>query len=109
MSDSVSNSTPEGPPQEKPVRPTREQLLEAALGYASQGTYVIPLCIGGKTPVTPNGFHDATTDPNQIRSWWTLYPYSIGVPTGRLNGFDVVDVDVNGFRIRLPSPEEADQ
>ncbi len=46
----------------------------------------------GKTPQTKNGFKDATTDLEQVRTWWTRSPQAnIGTPTGLL--FDVIDVD----------------
>src|SRR5215203_548078 len=35
----------------------------------------------GKHPRTPNGFKDATTDPDQIRRWWEQWPSAnIGSP-----------------------------
>jgi hypothetical protein len=42
-----------------------------------------------------NGFHDATTDPAQIRRLFA-HPRAalIGIPTGEASGFDVLDVDV---------------
>ncbi|NHU86421.1 DNA primase, partial [Kocuria sp. JC486] len=48
------------------------------------------------------GFHDATTDLRQIRTWWDQIPNAnIGLPTGVASGVVVVDVDlnerVNGF------------
>lgn len=70
------------------------RLADSAVWYADQyGWAVFPLIPGGKTPATPNGFKDATTDTGQIRRWWQQNPnYNIGLPTGGL--FDVVDVDV---------------
>jgi hypothetical protein len=47
-----------------------------------------------KTPATPHGFKDASSDPEQVRQLWKLYPgQAIGVPTGETSGFDVLDVD----------------
>ena len=69
------------------------RLLDAALLYASWGWPVFPLRPGGKAPLTRHGFKDASTDPAQIRAWWTATPAAnIGLPTGL--AFDVVDVDV---------------
>jgi hypothetical protein len=48
----------------------------------------------GKHPLTKNGLKDATTDSHQIEAWWTRVPEAnIGVRTGAVSGFDVVDVD----------------
>jgi hypothetical protein len=74
-----------------------DELLTAALGYAAAGLAVFPLRPRSKAPLISNddggrGFHDATTDPDQIRAWWTDVPTAnIGIrpPTDIL----VVDVD----------------
>jgi hypothetical protein len=80
--------------------------LDTALKYAERGRPVFPCIESGprrKQPRTPRGFHDATTDPVIIRRWWTLWPNAlIGLPTGRVSGLWVLDVDVkrpeaNGF------------
>lgn len=87
----------------------------AALAYAAVGWPVFPVTPGGKTPAFPaahppgdparaacqgecgqagHGFHDATTDPEQIREWWGRDPdRNVGIRTGA-PGPDVVDVDV---------------
>lgn len=100
----------------KPRRPKRppNPLLEHALQYAKQGWPVFPLhtpepskegcscsrsgCIDqGKHPRTENGFKDATTDEDQIRSWWKKWPNAnIGLVTGKKSGFIVLDVDSGG-------------
>ena len=67
-------------------------LRDAALYYASRGIAVFPCVPGGKTPLTKNGLHDATTDATAVGSWWRRQPTAnIGMPTGR--SFDVIDVD----------------
>ena len=49
---------------------------------------------GGKTPLTYNGFWDATTDPRRVEIWWDRWPYAnVGVPTGERSGLLVLDVD----------------
>jgi hypothetical protein len=64
---------------------------DAALRYADLGYPVFPCAPGGKVPLTPRGFKDATTDPAQIRAWWEKDPEAnIGMPTA---GLLVVDVD----------------
>jgi Bifunctional DNA primase/polymerase, N-terminal len=67
---------------------------EAALAYAATGWPVFPCRPGCKEPATRNGFHDATTDPAQIRQWWRRDPdRNVAIATGA-PGPDVVDVDV---------------
>ena len=69
-------------------------LVGRALAYAAAGTPVFPCQPGGKSPITAHGFHDATTDPDRIRAWWSLTPLAnIAAPTGHPD-FDVLDVDV---------------
>jgi len=68
-------------------------VLDEALSYAEHGVYVFPLRPGTKAPITSHGVHDATTDAEQITSWWTQYPAAgIGIACGP-SGLLVVDVD----------------
>ena len=70
------------------------KLLKAALWYAGQGFFIIPLKPKGKSPVTPNRYKDASKNPNRIREWWKKYPNAnIGLLTGKVNGFFVFDID----------------
>ena len=65
--------------------------LEAALQYAAWGYPVFPIKPLRKEPATDHGFKDATTDPDQIRKWWTENPnYNIGLATA---GIIVIDKD----------------
>jgi hypothetical protein len=67
---------------------------KAALVLAGAGIPVFPCVAGGKRPLTPRGFLDATTDPGRIGAWWRARPdANIAVPTGAASGLDVVDVD----------------
>lgn len=68
------------------------QLHLAALAYAAEGKPVFPCVPGGKSPATPNGFKDATTDPAQIDSWWSQADYNIGICPNDI-GCYVVDLD----------------
>jgi hypothetical protein len=68
--------------------------LDWATAYAkSLNWFVFPLAPRGKTPITPNGFKDASNDPERIRAWWTQTPQAnIGVDCGRSN-LAVIDLD----------------
>jgi hypothetical protein len=69
-----------------------DALANAALWYAAAGWPVFPLKPAGKTPLTRNGFKDASTNLTQVAAWWRTTPAAnIGVPTGVR--FDVIDVD----------------
>ncbi|MFM2721677.1 bifunctional DNA primase/polymerase [Microbacterium mcarthurae (nom. nud.)] len=72
--------------------------LSAAAGeFAAAGVPVFPCVPWGKRPATEHGFHDATTDLDQVEAWWRQSPgANIGVPTGAASGAVVVDVDVHG-------------
>ena len=73
------------------MRTPTDHILSAALRYADMGYRVFPCVPGGKAPLTPHGFKDASTDPDVIESWWTKHPdANIGMPT---KGLLVIDVD----------------
>jgi hypothetical protein len=67
-------------------------LHQAARAYAEAGIPVFPCEVGGKRPVTVNGFKDATTDLNQIDIWWSEADYNLAFSPGDANIF-VVDID----------------
>ena len=83
--------------------------LAAALCYADLGWPVFPIyeVVGkecacnksdctdqGKHPRTQHGFKDATTDQDQIRKWWDLYPDAdVAIRTGAPSQLVVIDVD----------------
>jgi hypothetical protein len=61
--------------------------------------YELPLTEEGpkdKSPHTPHGFKDASTDPDQIAAWWRKHTRAlVGMPTGKASGFFVVDLDTD--------------
>ena len=82
-------------------------MLHHALEYVARGWPVFPLhtprdsgcscgdrdCSSvGKHPRTPKGLHDASTDEQQVKAWWSRWPNAnIGGRTGV--AFDVLDID----------------
>jgi hypothetical protein len=77
-------------------------LAAAAIRYATLGIPVFPCVPGGKQPLTPHGFHDATSSAQVVHDWWQHNPdANIGLPTGNKTEILVVDIDVhsagNGF------------
>jgi hypothetical protein len=90
-------------------------MLTAAVGYAARRWLVFPLhhptptgcsCSkgadcgqAGKHPRTQHGLNDATTDPRQVREWWSKWPQAnIGIRTGIESGLLVIDVDNKGCK-----------
>jgi hypothetical protein len=71
-------------------------LLDGALGYAARGLPVFALLPRGKKPATPRGLYNATTNPATIRRMWRIADRNIGIPTGALSGFWVLDIDPGG-------------
>lgn len=83
-------------------------LGDAAARYAALGIPVFPCVPGAKRPLTPNGFHDATTSPRVVRDWWRRTPRAnIGIPTGAPSGVEVVDIDVHADASGFPAFERA--
>lgn len=68
-------------------------MITKALALATHGLTTFP-CLDTKAPACPGGFKAASKDKSAIRELWRRYPGPlIGVPTGSMNGFDVLDVD----------------
>jgi hypothetical protein len=71
---------------------TPGQSLARALALAARRIAVFP-CAPNKAPLTTHGFHDASTDPDQIRNAWPRFGnVLIGVPTG--SRFVALDLDL---------------
>jgi Bifunctional DNA primase/polymerase, N-terminal len=71
-----------------------QKMLSSALNLAADGLPVFPCAISTKRPTTPHGFKDAHTDPDEIQRLWHDHPGGlIGIATGAISGFDVLDID----------------
>lgn len=70
------------------VAPTPE--AATALRWAGWGMAVGPLVPRGKEPLIPGGFKNFTTDPAQIRQWWSRWP---NANIGMTPAADVVVLD----------------
>jgi putative DNA primase/helicase len=71
------------------------RLHECACYYAKEGIdlKVFPVKPRDKTPITKNGFKDASKDLDQIDAWWEQTPdANIGLPC-EPNGLLVIDID----------------
>ncbi|MCM5691440.1 bifunctional DNA primase/polymerase [Sinorhizobium meliloti] len=81
--------------------------LSVALAYIAAGIPVFPCRArtetdphtgevdDPKSPLTQNGFKDASTRENIVRRWWSDNPEAlVGIPTGAKTGFFALDVDV---------------
>lgn len=84
---------------------TAPDLLTAALDYADRGLPVFPCHSENKRPLTPNGFHDASTDRATVADWWKRWPMAmIGLPTGAPSGVWVLDIDdPDAFAAKAPT------
>ena len=68
--------------------------LELALHYAAAGIPVFPTNPRTKRPLNKHGHLEATTDPAQIRAWWSCWPNAlVALPTGQSTSLWVLDVD----------------
>jgi hypothetical protein len=88
-------------------------MIRHALALAKQGMAVFPCRCRDKRPATANGLKDATTDPEQIITWWTEQPgYNVAIATGAISKIFVVDADgpdaaLELRRLNLPATVEA--
>lgn len=73
------------------------ELMNAALTYASNGWAVFPCAPNTKVPLMgTHGIKDATTDVALIRAWWSREPNAnVAIACGKTSGIYVVDIDVD--------------
>ncbi len=98
----LSSTDGANPAQTSPAprtAPTRSALLKAALEHAEAGIPVVPCRPRKKRPCwekgpLEHGYLSATTDPEQIRAWWSKWPEAnIAIPTGLPSGIISLDMD----------------
>ena len=83
-------------------------LADAAARFAAAGVPVFPCVPGEKRPLVRRGFHDASTDAQQVAAWWSRWPSAnIGIPTCAASGVEVVDVDVHQAGTGFPAFRDA--
>ncbi|MEQ3630582.1 MAG: bifunctional DNA primase/polymerase, partial [Sulfitobacter sp.] len=67
--------------------------LKAALDLVTDGYYVIPLG-PNKRPLVKGWQNKASDDARQVERWWAKWPDAMpGLPSGKRNGFTVLDID----------------
>jgi Bifunctional DNA primase/polymerase, N-terminal len=72
---------------------TKSASLDEALSLATQRLPCFP-CRADKSPATPRGFHDASSDREVVQQLWRNHPGPlVGVPTGEMSGLHVLDID----------------
>jgi bifunctional DNA primase/polymerase-like protein len=78
-----------------------DDALCMAINLARNCGYAVFPCGASKRPTRPSehgvlhGFHDASTDPDEIAWLWRNWPGElIGIATGERSGIDVLDLDV---------------
>jgi hypothetical protein len=82
-------------------------MLRVALQLAAKGICVFPCGVRSKTPSTPHGCRDATTDAAVIRGWWTANrEYNIGIATGARSNIFVLDIDGGSAETALKRLED---
>ncbi|MDR2870836.1 MAG: bifunctional DNA primase/polymerase, partial [Deferribacteraceae bacterium] len=72
----------------------RSSILKELLAIARKGFPIFP-CKPDKKPYISGGFKSASTDPKQIKAWFQEFPDALwGMPTGKISGIMVLDVDM---------------
>jgi len=80
-------------------------IIQEACKYAQRGWKVFPLVAGEKRPLHQGGFHNATDDIEAICTWNPNC--NLGVATGSVSGFWVLDIDIKGESNGVESMKKA--
>jgi len=75
---------------------------EAARNFAAAGYPIFPCLPDSKRPATETGFHESTTDLDQIDKWWSVADYNVALCPEDC-GWAVIDADVGSAPLVLPS------
>lgn len=68
--------------------------LESAIDYAKFGWAVFPLLPRSKAPACAGGFHSASKNTAEVQKLWNNQSnYNLGISTGDVSGFWVLDID----------------
>jgi hypothetical protein len=72
------------------------EIFAAAHSYAKRGWHVLPLKVD-KSPLTRNGFYDATNDIPEVTALWKATPdvRGVGIRTGAESRLVVLDIDLD--------------
>jgi Bifunctional DNA primase/polymerase, N-terminal len=74
---------------------THDDTKMLAMNLARNCLYAVHPVKDDKTPASPHGCKDASTDPDQIGRLWQRWPAPlIGVATGAASGVSVLDLDL---------------
>lgn len=100
-------------PGDQPLSSENIDPLIMALNYAKRGWYVFP-CKPDKRPQwheqdLPHGKDNATTNPEQICTWWERWPGSLIGIYCEMSGIFALDIDVKDDRNGWDSLEELRQ
>jgi hypothetical protein len=71
--------------------------LDRAFAAAALGWHVFP-CGADKRPLTTHGLKDASTDPEQIATWWGEHPEALPAVVAGPSGLAIADIDVKGAK-----------
>lgn len=75
--------------------PPEKLLLERALACVEEGWAVFPVAPNAKTPLTKNGFKDASKSADAVRKTFSKYKSpNIGLATGEVSWLAAIDVDI---------------
>jgi hypothetical protein len=72
-------------------------VIRTALALARRGLHVFPCRPRCKEPATAHGCKDATTDRDQIETWWLRQPdANVAVACGAISNMFALDIDAEG-------------
>lgn len=71
-----------------------DEICQIAINLSRNRQYAVHPVRQDKTPASPHGFEDASTDVDEIARLWRRYPAPlIGIATGERSDLDALDID----------------